>query len=149
MGDIKRIVVGSMAFFSSFDDFKPHDTDILIIMDNPPKNKSYQYTKVRNIDYFIYKNKPKNEFIHFFITTNLPMRASIFLIPEVVELFGVTINDLELLQNVFYHMDDKHSYIKLIYDFYIQNNGFYLTEEQLKAVYEDYKNKRPKVYSVE
>jgi hypothetical protein len=149
MSTLKRIVVGSKAFFSSFDDFKPLDTDVLVIMDNPPKGKKYQFIRMRNTDYFIYKKMPKNEFIHFFITTKLPMRATIFLIPEVIEFFELTINDLNLLQNVFYHMDDKHSYEKLIYDFYRQNNGFYLTEEQLKAAYEDYKSKRPNFYSTE
>lgn len=104
---------------------------------------------MRDTDYFIYKKMPKNEFIHFFITTKPPMRATIFLIPEVIEFFELTINDLDLLQNVFYHMDDKHSYERLIYDFYRQNNGFYLTEEQLKAAYEDYKSKRPNFYSTE
>jgi hypothetical protein len=150
MDDLKRIEVGSKAFFSSFDDFKPKDGDVMIIMDNPPRGKTYQVIRMRNTDYFIYKKMSKNDFIHFCITMKQqPMRAGMFLVPEFVEAMGVTIDDLVLLQNVFYHIDDKHSYEKLIYDYYIKNNGFYLTEEQLKAAYDEYKSKRKEFYSGE
>ena len=149
MGNTKRFVVGSKAFFSSFDDFKPNDTDVVIIQDNPPKGKVFQKMRMRKTDYFIYKSMPKYDLIHLTITRLTPMYASMFLIPEFADSIGVTIEDLDLLQNVFYHIDDKHSYEKMIYEYYRQNNGFYLNDEQLKAVYEDYKSKRPKIYSVE
>lgn len=150
MEDIIKFTVGSKAFFSSFDDFNPKDSDYLIITDNPPKGKKCQILKFsKNREYFVYKKMPKNEFIDSCIHSKLPMCIGMLLSPEVANYIGMTIDDLELLQNVIYHIDEKHSYEKLIYDYYIQNNGFYLTDEQLKAVYEEYKSKRPKFYSVE
>lgn len=149
MDNTKRFVVGSKAFFSSFEDFKPHDTDVVMMLDNPPKGKVFQKLRMRKTDYFIYKTMSKYDLVHLCITRMVPMYASMFLVPEFAESIGFTIGDLDLLQNVFYHIDDKHTYEKMIYDFYRQNNGFYLTDDQLKAVYEDYKSKRPKIYSVE
>ena len=92
---------------------------------------------------------PKKELIHMCITRATPMYASMFLVPEFVKAMDITIDDLNLLQNVFYHIDDKHIYERMIYDYYKENNGFYLTENQLKTVYDEYKSKRPKYYSVE
>lgn len=149
MESLNKFVVGSKAFFSSFEDFKPKDTDVVIIMDNPPKGKTFQLIKMRDTDYFIYKKMPKKELIHMCITRTTPMYASMFLVPEFVKAMDITIDDLNLLQNVFYHIDDKHIYERMIYDYYKENNGFYLTEDQLKTVYDEYKSKRPKYYSVE
>lgn len=144
-----KFIVGSHAFFSKIEDFKSKDIDIMIIMDNPPLNKKYTHKIIGEKDYFIYKNMTKMEFIDFFIHTNLNMTAACFLIPDVVKHLGVTITDLDMLQNVFYHMDKKHLYIKMIYDYYRKNNGFFLTSEQLKNVYEEYKSKRKKFYPTE
>ena len=149
MGGIVKILVGSKAFFSKFDDFNPKDEDYMLIMNNPPKNKKYQFVRFKNLDYFIYKKMSKLDFINFIINSKSPMYAGMFIAPEFIDYIGLNIEDLDLLQNVFEHMDDKHSYEKMIYNYYKQNNGFYLTDEQLEAVYMDYKSKRKKSYSAE
>ena len=77
------------------------------------------------------------------------MYAGMFIAPEFIDYIGLNIEDLDLLQNVFEHMDEKHSYEKMIYDYYRKNNGFYLTDEQLEAVYMEYKSKRSESYSSE
>lgn len=65
MDNLKRIEVGSKAFFSSFDDFKSKDDDVMIIMDNPPRGKTHQLIRMRNTDYFIYKKNVKKRFYSF------------------------------------------------------------------------------------
>ena len=47
-------------------------------------------------------------------------------------------DDLKKLEPLFKKLDKKHEYEYLIFKLYIQNNGFYLTEDQLKIVYENY-----------
>lgn len=142
MSEKVEFVVGSHAFFSKFPDFKSKDKDFFIMTDKAPNNKKYSHVMIGEKDYFIYKKMTKMELIDTFIKSKLSMQASCFLVPDVIKYFGVTMTDLDILQNVFYHMDYKHSYVKMIYDYYRKNNGFFLTSEQLKKVYDDYKSKR-------
>lgn len=146
MGKRVNFVVGSHAFFSMFPDFKSKDKDFFIMVDKTPNNKKHIHIMIGKKDYFIYRTMTKMELIDTFIKSKLSMQASCFLVPDVIKYFGVTMTDLDFLQNVFYHMDYKHSYIKMIYDYYRENNGFFLTSEQLKNVYEDYKEKRKKYF---
>ena len=39
-------------------------------------------------------------------------------------------------------MDDKHKYEKLIYDAYLKNNDFVLTDEQRIDAFNEYKKER-------
>ena len=39
-------------------------------------------------------------------------------------------------------MDSKHTYEKIIADAYIENNGFFLTDEQRDMAYNEYKKTR-------
>jgi hypothetical protein len=51
-----------------------------------------------------------------------------FLIPEFNELINFTIDDLPRLEPLLNRLDDKHKYEKIIYDSYIENNAFVLTD---------------------
>lgn len=137
-------LVGSHAFFDKIDGFQSKDIDYFVMMDETPNGKKYTHSMIGDRDYFIYKKMTKMELIDYFIHSKLSMLAASFLAPEVIKYFGVTMTDLDMLQNVFYHMDYKHTYIKMIYDYYRKNNGFFLTSKQLKNVYDDYKKKRIK-----
>ena len=52
------------------------------------------------------------------------------------------IEDLKLFEDSFKRIDDKHKYEKVIYDAYIENGDFVLTEEQRNKAYQLYKEKR-------
>lgn len=65
-----------------------------------------------------------------------------FLIPEFNEKFGITIEDLKGLSSLLDRLDDKHLYEKIIYDAYIENNDFSLTDEQRQNAYNEYKKYR-------
>lgn len=58
-----------------------------------------------------------------------------FLSPEFAEYLNMNIDDLKKLNELSERMDDKHYYLKMIYDYYIQNNGFFLNNEQREAAY--------------
>ena len=65
-----------------------------------------------------------------------------FLIPEFNEKFGITVEDLKELSSLLDHLDDKHLYEKIIYDAYLENNDFSLTDEQRQNAYNEYKKHR-------
>jgi hypothetical protein len=70
------------------------------------------------------------------------MKVGKFLIPEFVEYISFKIEELKQFEEIFDKLDDKHKYEKKIFEYYIQNNDFKLTNEQLKDVYEEYKKYR-------
>lgn len=72
------------------------------------------------------------------------MQLGKFLIPTFIEAIGFTIEDLKKLQPLADNLDDKHKYEKVIYDSYIQNNDFTLTDEQLQKAYLEYKHNKRK-----
>ena len=43
---------------------------------------------------------------------------------------------------MFDRLDDKHKYERLIYESYINNNSFTLTEKQLQEAYDEYRKYR-------
>ena len=55
---------------------------------------------------------------------------------------GITIDDLKLFEQAFNNIDERHTYEKIIYDAYIENNAFVLTDEQREKAYKAYKTTR-------
>ena len=45
---------------------------------------------------------------------------------------------------MFEKIDEKHRYEKVIFDSYVENDGFFLTDEQRLRAYEEYKMARAK-----
>ena len=141
MKPIKTFKIGSNVFFDKFEDFTPKDTDELCIMDCFPfQNTNSLHVKgLHGKDAFFYKNMSKQEFIQDTLNSDLPMVVGKFIIPEFNEYLNITIDDLKQLKPIFDKIDIKHEYEKIIYNSYIENNGFYLTNEQLNRAYEKYK----------
>ena len=83
-----------------------------------------------------------DEFVGYELKSKLPMEIGKFLVPEVNEYLGFTLEHLEKLKPVIDNIDEKHKYEQIIYDSYIQNKGFYLTDEQRRKAYEIYKESR-------
>lgn len=133
---------GSSTFFSGKNDFIPHDYDKLCIIDYPLfGNKIGILRKDKDDIYFVY-NQGKDKLIEQCIRTNVPMSICKFLSPEFAKYLDLNIDDLKKLEALSERMDDKHYYLKMIFDYYIQNNGFYLTKEQRENAYKEYKSKR-------
>ena len=81
---------------------------------------------------------PINELIDITLFRNFPMEIGKFLVPEFIKEFKLSIDDLKRLEPIIIKLDDKHKYEEVIYNSYIENNAFYLTDKQLKNAYEIY-----------
>lgn len=135
------LLMGSNYFFSDYDDFKSTDIDkIDIIETNEFKEK--RIIRGQGKDYFYLKKKPKEDLIQDALNSELAMVVGKFLIPEFNKLIGFTIEDLPKVQQLIDRLDDKHSYEKIIYEAYLENKSFTLTQEQRLRAYIKYKEYR-------
>lgn len=142
MKTIKKIIIGSSVFFSEYEDYKSKDKDVIAIMDTFIPHKNSLNMKIKCEDVFLYRNMDKQRFIQDAFASGVPMRAGKFLVPEFAEYIGLDINDLRRLAPLFDQMDDAHKYEKIIFDAYMENGSFTLTDEQRNAAYEEYKKTR-------
>ena len=126
-----RFKVGSTYFFKDYPSFISKDIDEVEFEENP---KLYKYfMQFRKNDgsrcLFKWKKMSADEFVKYMLNTKTPMEIGKFLVPEVANYLGFTIEHLKQLQPVIDKLDNKHKYEKIIYDSYIENNDFYMTQE--------------------
>lgn len=143
MKEIARFNMGSKYFFDKMDEYVSKDNDILVIMDDWKLTKTNVLNlkdKKKGLDVFFYKNMSKDEFIEDTLESNVPMRCGKFLIKEFCDYIGFNIEDLEKLDSVFENMDQKHIYEVYIYNCFLDNGKFELTDQQRKEAYEIYKD---------
>lgn len=140
----KKYNVGSKYFFGHLDEFHSKDEDYLIFVDKDETLFEYQiWFKFPHEDKFVWKKLIPEDYIYYLNNVSiLPMEAGAFLNKEICKFIGFTIEHLKQLKSVFDKIDDKHKYEQIIFDSYIENNGFFLTNEQLKRSYEEYKKYR-------
>lgn len=132
------MLVGSNVFFKGIDEFKSKDIDILELVDNPIGFKNQRQFKFKDKCVFQWRRMPVNEFISVTLSNNVPMEVGKFLVPEFIEVMNITLDDLKKLEPLFNKLDDKHKYEKIIYDSYMSNRNFVLTEDQLNEAYKEY-----------
>lgn len=135
----KRYLVGSQYFFKGFSDFVPKDLDELILEENPKDYKIKMQITGKGKCLFKWRKLKPQQFIEY---TKLPMELGKFLVKEVCQEIGFTIEHLKKLKPIVDKLDEKHLYEKVIWESYIENNDFYLTNEQLSKAYDLYKEKR-------
>ena len=70
------------------------------------------------------------------------MYLGMFLVPEIAEYLGVTIEDIKELQEYFHLCDAKHQYLATICDAYIKNDDFKLIATQKLEAYNLYRTTR-------
>ena len=136
---IHKFIVGSSAFFKNIQDFNPKDLDVLFILDCPIFGYNVSRIRKDNNDKFMLYNSGKDNLIEMI---NDPLQVGKFLVQDFVNYIKLEINDLKKLNHWFDKLDEKHKYEKIIYDAYIQNNAFYLTDDQLLKAYNIYKKYR-------
>lgn len=93
-------------------------------------------------DKFLCRDMTKEEFLNDTMQSDLPMKIGKFFAPEFAKYLGLTINDLKRLKPILDDIDDAHLYYKDIYDAYMENQAFILTDEQRLKAYETYKKVR-------
>jgi hypothetical protein len=137
-----KTLIGSAAFFTGMPGYGPHDTDYLILVDQPVMFKDSM--QIRGLgdnkkDLLYWRSMSKEEFIRVTLQRDFPMEAGKFLVPEFCKVIHFTVDDLDRLSPLFDHIDDKHLYETVIRDAYKENRSFILTEEQLRHAYELYR----------
>ena len=132
------MLVGSNVFFKDIEGFTSKDTDILEFVDNPTNFKNVRQFKFPDKCVFQWRKMSIDELIDITLSRNFPMEIGKFLVPEFIKEFELSIDDLKRLEPIISKLDDKHKYEEVIYNSYIENNAFYLTDKQLKNAYEIY-----------
>lgn len=139
----KEFIVGSRYFFEGILGFESKDIDILLIEDEPIDYKIFMQISGKGKCIFKWKKMKPIAFINYsFLLDKTPMNVGKFLNKEFAEYIGFEIKHLLRLKPIFNRLDEKHLYQKIIFESYIKNNGFYLTEEQRLKAYEEYKKYR-------
>ena len=139
---LRTFIIGSQPFFNCYDDYTVHDIDKLCIMSHGLNGKNSFLIRKDAEDYVLYPNLTKGEFIEEDTKENDGVKVGKYLIPEFAEYIGLTIDDLSKVKPLIDNLDAKHKYEKVIYDAYIENNAFKLTDEQRDRAYEEYKRAR-------
>lgn len=136
------MLIGSKYFFSCYEDFEPHDIDELEIIETNEFNQVRQLTGQGKCLFQMKKHSSKNDYIEWAIQSPLGMVVGKFLVPEFCEAIGFTVEDLPRLRVLIDKLDKKHKYEEIIYNSYIENGSFTLTDEQRDRAYASYKATR-------
>ena len=135
------ILMGSRYFFQDYPDYTSHDIDKIEIVNNN-EFKNVRIIRGQGKDYFFFQERSKEQWILDTLAAELPMAVGKFLIPEFVREIGFTIKDLPRLKPQFDKLDEKHWYERIIYNAYLENGDFVLTQEQRDQAYAEYKRSR-------
>ena len=138
------MLVGSNVFFKDIEGFTSKDIDILEFVDNPTDFKNVRQFKFPHKCVFQWRKMSVNELIDITLFRNFPMEIGKFLVPEFIKEFKLSIDDLKRLEPIISKLDDKHKYEEVIYNAYLENNDFVLTDEQIQEAYKMYNKYRIK-----
>lgn len=139
---MKRILVGSRAFFSGMDGFKSKDHDYLELVENPTTFKWRREQSLRGTCTFQFKHEPVGQMVQRTLDCGEALLVGKFLVPEVAQAIGATVADILPLEPLLSKLDDRHQYVAVIFEAVKQNGSFELTDEQQAAAYEVYRQAR-------
>ncbi|WP_348716269.1 hypothetical protein [uncultured Alistipes sp.] len=139
---MKRIIVGSRAFFSGTYGFKSKDHDYLELVENPTTFKWRREQSLRGVCTFQFKKEPVAQMVQRTLDSGEALLVGKFLVPEVTQAIGATVADILPLEPLLSKLDDRHQYVAVIFEAVKQNGSFELTDEQRAAAYEVYRQAR-------
>ena len=133
----RRFRVGSTYFFG-----EGHDIDEVEFEEHPKlfRNVMQFRKKDKTRCLFIWRKMDPDEFVEYTLNSRLPMEVGKFLVPEVADYLGITMEHLKQLRPVVDRLDKKHEYERVIYEAYMENGGMFLTPEQRDLAYLVYKS---------
>ena len=134
--------MGSKYFFSCYPDFTSKDIDEIQIIETNEFNQVRQITGQGKCLFQLKKHPSKEGYINWALQSQIGMVIGKFLIPEFNEAIGFTVEDLPRLEVLIDRLDDKHKYEEIIYNSYLENGSFTLTDEQRERAYKSYKESR-------
>lgn len=141
---MNKILIGSQYFFSCYDDFNSKDIDELQIIDTDEFNQVRQLTGRGRCLFSMKRHPSKEHYIDWALQSKVGMVIGKFLVPEFCAEIGFTIEDLPRLSALLDRLDEKHQYEAIIFNSYIENGAFELTNEQRNMAYQSYKISRDK-----
>lgn len=139
---MSKFLMGSQYFFSRYEDFKSKDIDELEIINTDVFKNMRQLTGQGKCLFQLKKQNSKEKYIDYALKTNLGMVIGKFLVPEFCNEIGFTLEDLVKLSPLVEKLDEKHKYEEIIFNSYIENGSFTLTDEQRDRAYKSYKESR-------
>lgn len=139
---MNRILVGSRAFFSGISGFSSKDHDYLELVENPTTFQWRREQSLRGTCTFQFRKEPAARMVQRTLDNGEALLVGKFLVPEVAQAIGATVNDILPLEALLSKLDDKHQYVAVIFDAVKQNGSFELTDEQRAAAYEVYRQAR-------
>ena len=139
---MNKILIGSRYFFSCYSNFHSKDIDELEIIDTNDFLQIRQITGQGGCLFQMKRHTTKDEYIAWALKSQNGMVIGKFLVPEFNAAIGFEWEDLGQLKSLIDKLDEKHLYEKIIYDSYMQNGSFTLTDEQRDRAYQCYKMAR-------
>jgi hypothetical protein len=134
--------MGSQYFFSCYGDFESKDIDELELIETTEFKYLRQRSGQGKCLFQLKKQSCKENYINQALQSPIGMTIGKFLIPEFCAAIHFTIEDLHRLEALINKLDDKHKYEAIIFNSYLENSSFTLTEEQRLRAYESYKESR-------
>ena len=97
---------------------------------------------INNVNYFEWQKHTLNEWIDKLTSTNDNIRVSTFLVPDFINQIkgNLTIEEyLNKIKPLFNNLEDKYSWVVYVYNAYVNNKAFVLTNAQRESAYKMYK----------
>lgn len=142
----KRYLTGSRIFFEGLPGFQPHDRDYCELWDD--MDCMYKKDLDAPWDVWCWRRATPDEYVDFILTNEvvqdgaIPWHICQFLTPDFCKDVGFTTAHLERLRPVAEKLYGKHIYLRMIFDAFVSNGGFFLTDGQRTVIYNEYKEKR-------
>lgn len=139
---MSKFLIGSRYFFSCYEDFHSKDIDELEIVDTESFQNMRQLTGQGRCLFSMKRQSSKEKYIELALQSNLGMVVGKFLIPDFCKEIGFCVSDLPRLKPLIDKLDRKHKYEEIIFNSYVENGSFVLTDTQRDAAYKSYKESR-------
>lgn len=138
----QRFLIGSRAFFKGIDGFKSDNRNMLELHSNPAFKFGVEQEEARITRVYKYTREPAHIMIARAVECGNVLQAGKFLVPEVAHAIGASVQDLKPLEPLFAKLPEKHQWQKTVYNAYVQNGSFSLTDVQLQEAYDKYMSAR-------
>lgn len=139
-----KILVGSRAFFDGVDGFHSKDRDYLILVEQPQNFNWRREQNLRGMCLFEYKKDTPTAMIAKTLEVGDALLIGKFLVPEVAQAIGATVEDILPLESLLPKLDAKHQYEAIIFEAIKTNGTFTLTDRQRQEAFRQYQLARTK-----
>lgn len=133
-------LMGSTYFFKDYEDFSSKDIDVIEIVESSNAYKKYFHGKKKCV-FQVLKQPTTQDYINN-EKDEMGMSAGKFLVPEFNAEIGFTIEDLPKIKFLIDNLNPEHKYEEIIYNAYLKNGSFTLTQEQRDEAYKSYRLSR-------